>query len=233
MDDVQRHFLNLTKEQEMMAIALDHGLSAMRDVAKDTLNTIGDASNRILRLGYSYVFDEQEFNTILDEDKRLTMAIWQFTENKNPLQDVIQTYLDLTLRNKTEKEVSDIYSIIEKSIGFGAKYSTKKLTKMVMIEILCQVLYKSIIYSPVVLKRVKTLSNVLLAVGGIYGRSEQAAFAAQQLKIVYPEYYYALYNKGIEMLYFIPKPKMDKGIYVVDGYSSSSDIMNAILDMLV
>lgn len=217
----------------MIAIATDHGLSAIQDVAEDTFDTVGDATNRILRLGYSYFFDEQEFNTIFDEDARLAMAIWKFTSDRNPLEDVIQTYLDLTFQNKTEKETSDIFSKIEKSIGFGAKYSTKKLTKMVMVETLCQILYKSIIYSPIILKKIKSFSNIYLAVGGVYGRSEQAAFAAQQLKLIHPEYYFALRSKGIEMLYFIPKPKMDKGIYIVDGYSSADDIINTILDLLV
>lgn len=233
MDEVQRHFVNLTKEQEIIAIATGHGLSAVKDVAEDTFNTIGDATNRILRLGYSYVFDEQEFDTIIDEDTRLSLAIWKFTGDRNPLEDVIQTYLDLTFKNKTEKETSDIFSKIEKSIGFGAKYSTKKLTKMVMVETLCQILYQSIIYNPIVLKKIKSFSNGFLAIGGVYGRSEQAAFAAQQLKLIHPEYYFALYNKGIEMLYFIPKPKMDKGLYIVDGYSSMDDIINTILDLIV
>ncbi|MEX6216111.1 hypothetical protein AB6G22_20655 [Providencia hangzhouensis] len=233
MDYVERHFLNLTKEQEMIAIATDHGLSAMRDVAEDTVNTIGDGLNRSLRLGYSYFFDEAEFDTIIDEDVRLFYAIKQFTENKNPLKDIIQTYLDLTLQNKTEKEVEDLYSRFKKSINFAGKAATKRLTKMVLIEIMAQILYEVIIFNPVVLKRVKSFTNAVLIVGGVYGRSEQAAFAAQQLKITNPIYYRALYNKGIEMLYFIPKPKMDKGLYIVDGYSSIDNILDVLLDLMV
>ncbi|MEX6384262.1 hypothetical protein AB6F61_15225 [Providencia hangzhouensis] len=52
---------------------------------------------------------------------------------------------------------------------------------MVIIEAIVESLYQIILFSPVVRKNVKMVSNIAFTAIGGYGRFEQAAIAAEQL----------------------------------------------------
>ncbi|MEX9817018.1 hypothetical protein AB7X09_13465 [Providencia rettgeri] len=233
MDYIEQHFINLTKEEEMIAIAMDKGIAGVQEIAADVYDTLGDGLNRSMRRAISYAFDDDEYNVIHNQDSRLVSAIRTFSFDYNPIKDIVNTYIELALIEKSESEVNSIYDKILKRLGHSAKLATKRLTKMVIIEAIVESLYQIILFSPVVRKNVKMVSNIAFTAIGGYGRFEQAAIAAEQLSWNDPYFYWKLYGKGIEMLYFIPKPKLEKGLYLVNGKHTDDDIASTIVDLIV
>lgn len=104
---------------------------------------------------------------------------------------------------------------------------------MVIVEALVESLYQVILFSPVVRKNIRMASNIAFTAAGFYGRFEQAANAAEELSWNDPIFYWKLYGKGIEMLYFIPKPKLEKGLYIVNGKYSEDEIADTIVNLIV
>ncbi|EKT54254.1 hypothetical protein [Providencia sneebia] len=233
MDYIKQHFVNLTKEEEMIAIAMDKGIAGVQEVAADVYDTLGDGFNRSMRRAYSYAFDDDEYNLIHTQDSRLVSAISKFSFNYNPIKDIVNTYIELVLIEKSESEVKSIHDKLLKKLGKSAKLATKRLTKMVIIEAIVESLYQTILFSPAVRKNVKIVSNIAYTAIGGYGRFEQASIAAEELRWNNPYFYWKLYGKGIEMLYFIPKPKLEKGLYLVNGKNTDDDIVSTIIDLIV
>ncbi|HEM6859186.1 hypothetical protein OKT22_01405 [Providencia rettgeri] len=233
MDYIEQHFINLTKEEELIAIAMDKGIAGIQEIASDVYDSLGDGLNRSMRRAVSYAVDVDEYNSIHSQDERLISAIRKFSFEYNPIKDIVNTYIELALIEKTESEAKNIYEKIIQKLGYSANLATKRLTKMVIIEAIVESLYQIILFSPVVRKNIKMVSNVAFTAIGGYGRFEQAAIAAETLSWHDPFFYWKLYGKGIEMLYFIPKPKIEKGLYLVSGKYPDEDIANTIVNLIV
>jgi hypothetical protein len=67
----------------------------------------------------------------------------------------------------------------------------------------------------------------------IYSKAQVAALAANKLKFQDSEYYQALYQQNLEMLYFLIEPQMTKIIYQVESGGNNEEIIgDALYELL-
>ena len=80
---------------------------------------------------------------------------------------------------------------------------------------------------------VNSLSSMYVNGAIIYSKAQVAALAANKLKFQDSEYYQALYQQNLEMLYFLIEPQMTKIIYQVESGGNNEEIIgDALYELL-
>ncbi|MCW7548348.1 hypothetical protein OO184_10435 [Photorhabdus sp. APURE] len=97
---------------------------------------------------------------------------------------------------------------------------------------IAEVIYQSLIRNVVIKNIARKFINAGLVAFQSYGYVEHAAISANKLKRECPPFYWALYSKELEMLYFIVEPVLSKGSNLIGKQRSEDDIVHAIADII-
>ncbi|HGI5918223.1 hypothetical protein [Yersinia enterocolitica] len=81
--------------------------------------------------------------------------------------------------------------------------------------------------------KLNKISAIAVTATGLYGHVQQAASAAQRLKMRNKPYYLALYSLKLEMLYFLIEPVISRNDHFFrPSMATDSEVASAIMGMI-
>lgn len=114
----------------------------------------------------------------------------------------------------------------------GADYVSSSLTNQAFGNAIIVAICHSFGMKVSVNKALNSMASLSIAIVGACGRVQMAADAANRLKIKNHYYYSMLYNKELEMLYFLIEPVIQKNNLTHFLRESDNDIASTIIRLL-
>ncbi|KFC00957.1 hypothetical protein GTGU_03613 [Trabulsiella guamensis ATCC 49490] len=215
--------------EKLMALQLD---KAVNDLGKQVLETaarIKDGATRAIYYTSCFTDNYQDVcSKLKSEDVRFGEGLYQLFRDRRIVYDLIEVYFKDVLQHKTQQQLEFIKWRLFK---LGLNISTSSLTADSLTLGITTTVCLSLGFSPLVVGRVRALAGGAVGVAGLYGYVQQAAESADRLKLWEPGYYYALYLRKLEMMYFIVEPIFVKARAFENAYLSDDDIVNIISRM--
>ncbi|EOC3059598.1 hypothetical protein ACINJI_001199 [Cronobacter dublinensis] len=192
------------------AIALDRAVNGVKDSMVENMQ---DAKAGVERASWysSCLFDRYEdvCSQLKGEDKRFFKSVFEIYKRKDIIADMLEMYIELELKNTNHSTLQ----IIEKKLTkILVDYSGAQLTRKSMAASLAILIVNSFGFQNSLLLKISKSSFTLITVAALYGKMQEAAFAARRLRVLSPELYHLLYANNMEMLYFLVSEKIDKAL---------------------
>ncbi|MDE1492528.1 hypothetical protein [Xenorhabdus bovienii] len=235
----------LKEAQADLAFRLEKAVDGVRDVAEDTVHTIGKGGQRLL-WRTSYFFDgyENVNQRINREDWRMILALKSVFSggvlNNNVIRKISNIYINKLLEPHANDEPflnklhEKLYTSSSKIAYFSSKMATSKLTKDAIMSAITESVYVAIVNKSFVREGFRKLGMAITLLFQLYGYVDKASISASKLKRECPILYWSLYADKLEMLYFIFEPLFKKGISILKKGSASSveDVYESILEII-
>ncbi|ETS31449.1 hypothetical protein BB987_14270 [Photorhabdus temperata] len=235
MADYIEHYMRMKLEADrILALRAEKAVDGVREVAEDTVNTMEGGFNRLVRRG-SYFFDDyRDVNEqINSEDGRFFSALWSVTKGRNPIKEITEVFSKELLKNQSDEAKKRIYTkLVEKLLEISSTFVASRTTKNSISTAVAEIIYQSLIMNMIIREGIKKYGNIILTAFQSYGLFEKAAVSADKLKREHPYFYWALYSKKLEMLYFLVEPALSKGVGLIGTKSSEDDIVSTIVKVI-
>ncbi|NHB94000.1 hypothetical protein [Photorhabdus cinerea] len=235
MADYIEHYIRMKLEADrILALRLEKAVDGVREVAEDTVNTMEDGFDRFVRRG-SYFFDGyRDINDkINSEDERFISAVWSMVKGRNVIKEITKVFSEELLKNQGDEDKERIYiKLVEKSLNFSSTFVASRTAKNSIATAVAEVIYQSLIMNVIIREGIRRYGNVILTAFQSYGLFEKAAVSADKLKREHPYFYWVLYSKRLEMLYFLVEPGLSKGVGLIGTKSSEDDIVSTIIKVI-
>ncbi|WP_419209889.1 hypothetical protein ABRP32_12365 [Providencia manganoxydans] len=182
--------------------------------------------DRSVRYGSLFFDDYKDVGVNLwEEDTRFTKAWWMYMQGRDPIQEMINIFVDQCVAGLTEKEMGFLYEKLSATLAITTHLSSKYVTSMAIRGAISEAIYSLILKSEA-LKLVSrgVIGGTIMAFGS-YGFLEKASLAKERLRIQNPIYYWSLYISGIEMLYFLVEERLGCGLHLI------SKTRNGVIDV--
>lgn len=209
-----------------LTILLDKGMKNVAEVTEEQGSII---YNGIERLSWysSCFFDNYKdiCAGLKDEDVRMMLAVKQIWIRNDVIFDMVKIYVDLILNNLTEERIKKIQKSLVK---YSAVYSSSTMTNRAIAYSITKQICSNFGFKMLVREKLNMFSNYAVMVLSTYGRVQQAAEAANRLKLRNHTYYTALRVSNIEMLYFLIEPYLTKNAYFGVRNMSDSELISTL-----
>lgn len=204
--------------------------SELKEVSEDTVDTIGMGLKRAL-WRTSYFFDgyRDVNDNINREDWRMILALRSIIEERNFIKQAAEIFTEQLLKEQNTEARERIYI---KLLKISSEFSASRATKLAISITVAEVIYQALIKNVVIKNVAREFINGTLMVFQTYGYVERAAISANKLKRECPSFYWALYSKELEMLYFIVEPVLSRGVSLIGKKCNEDDIAHAIADII-
>ena len=222
------------------AIRLTNALSGVKDETGKMLQNMASGTERLswytscLMPSYQDVCKE-----LASEDNRLVKAIWNALKRPDVIKDMLIIYFSyelLRMRNdEGENKIStreEILKINSRAAKILSDYANKKLATEVAASALSTIVINSVNFKTIAFSAINRYSLWVVRIVNVYGYAQRASESARKLKYWHPEYYEFLYKNGIEMLYFIIEPSIQKSIQNSSGAKGVGRFVK-IMDSLI
>jgi hypothetical protein len=213
-----------------LAMRLDSAVSGVKNQIFEQASRMQDGATRIAYYTSCFTDNYQDVcSKLKNEDVRFFEALYQLVKDRKIISDLIQVYVELILKNKTDQQLEHIKRLLMK---MSVNISTSSLTtQSFTLGVTMAICLGSNVSSSIVAK-VSKVSGLAVAGLGIYGYIQEAAESAEKLQVMYPAYYNALYMRKLEMMYFLVEPIFLKARLYTERVSSDNEIANAIARMV-
>lgn len=215
---------------KILAIKLEKALSGVKEQVTEQAERIQDGATRMLYYMSCLTDNYQDVCARLkSEDIRFIEAFYQLVKDRKIITDLIHTYVELLLKNKTHQQLEHIRRLLLK---MSVNISIQTLTvQSLAVSITTAICLGSNMRSRLT-KYTYKISSLAIALPGIYGYVQEASESAARLQIMSPTYYQALYFRKLEMMYFLVEPVfMDAGSLRIN-FLSDEDIAYVISRMV-
>jgi len=217
-----------------LAVRLDKALMGVKEGVVDYVNSLGDATTRLLYYTSCLTDNYQDVCKKLgSEDIRFICALYELIKHRDIIFRMLKIYIETILKNKNETEKK---TILQKLTPFTTNYSIKYISKNGLIYAVASYICYGNKMNLAVQNALmtKTGSRVGWIIGGlnIYGIVQRAAESADNLKNFCPLFYNALYMEGLEMMYFLIEPIIMKSGYLNINTASDEEIVRALKRMM-
>lgn len=217
-----------------LAVRLDKALMGVKEGVVDYVNSLGDATTRLLYYTSCLTDNYQDVCKKLgSEDIRFICALYELIKHRDIIFRMLKIYIETILKNKNETEKK---TILQKLTPFTTNYSIKYISKNGLIYAVASYICYGNKMNLAVQNALmtKTGSRVGWVIGGlnIYGIVQRAAESADNLKNFCPLFYNALYMEGLEMMYFLIEPIIMKSGYLNINTASDEEIIRALKRMM-
>lgn len=224
---------------KILALKVEEALAGVKDKIISNLNQIGDGATRALYYTSCFTDNYQDVcSKLKHDDKRFIDGVYQLIKDRNIIFEMIRIYIDIHFKNKTEGRVQNV---LRKVVAAGIHiYSARSTTNLVVIGIataICQ----NYRFSLIVNERVNKISSIhkaarastVAAVIGLnlYGLVQEAANSANSLKNFNAFYYAALYERNLEMMYFIIEPFITQNMYLNPFLITDDELADLIIKL--
>ncbi|WP_338803931.1 hypothetical protein WDV76_18870 [Xenorhabdus griffiniae] len=235
----------LKEAQADFALRLEKAVDGVREIAQETMHTIGKGGQRAL-WRTSYFFDgyEDVHQRLNREDGRIFLAAWAVVKGGIFENNVIKKFVDIYVGKLLEPHESDqvfLNDLHEKLVSSStammylvAKFKTSGVAKAAVISAITEAIYVAVIQKAFIREGFKKFGMAITLAFQFYGYFDKAAVSASKLKRECPVLYWSLYASEIEMFYFIFEPLFKKGIKTIQKGKGSTvdDVYSAIMDIV-
>lgn len=208
------------------AIALDR---AVNGVKNGVVEDVKDITSGVERASWysSCLFDRYAdvCSQIKHEDFRFLKSIFEIYNRKDIIADMLEMYIDMELKWADKTKIQIIDEKLTKSL---AGYTRGQLTRRTMAASLSILIVNSFGFQNALLIKINRYSFAVITAAAFYGKVQDAAFAANRLRIISPELYQILYSNNMEMLYFLVSEKIDKAIINSTGLRGEDRFISII-----
>lgn len=144
--------------------------------------------------------------------------------------EMVKVYVEQFLSGLDESRIRGIVRILTRA---GVRFSISQFNKEAIGGIITTAICASFSMKATTMNRLKVISAGSIKLFGAYGIVDNAAKAAQRLKIHNPWYYQALYQIELEMFYFLVEGTVvgERLIFGSASMESNEKIASAIMRM--
>ncbi|MDE9495899.1 hypothetical protein KKJ09_20530 [Xenorhabdus bovienii] len=235
----------LKEAQADLALRLEKAVDGVREVAQETMHTIGKGGQRAL-WRTSYFFDgyEDVHQRLNREDGRMFLAAWTVVRGGLFENNVIKKFVDIYVNKLLEPHESDqsfLNNLHEKlthssttMMYLFAKFKTSGVAKTAVVSAITEAIYVAVIQKAFIREGFRKFGMSITLAFQFYGYFDKAAVSASKLKRECPVLYWSFYNNNIEMFYFIFEPLFKTGIKTIQKGKGSTidDVYFAIMDIV-
>ncbi|MBI3309886.1 MAG: hypothetical protein HYZ77_00960 [Serratia liquefaciens] len=222
--------ISYLQANRILALKLDHAVSAVGQQVANQIETLGKGSIRLLY--YTSCFTD-EYNDVCQqqktEDIRFRDAVYKIIRRVDVVYGMLRIYFEEILKYKTSEQLEHIkQSLMAVNIYIAASSLTSAGFTLAVAGSVRIGLNLSLELSALA----GTWVSRGIAAVGVYGVVQKAADSAYRLHIQFPAYHSALYAQGLEMLYFLIEPVFKKAGAIEAQWASSNDIAGIISRMI-
>jgi hypothetical protein len=224
------HVISFLQSNRILALKLDHAVSAVSHQVSNQLETLGQGANRLLYYAscftdeYNHVCQQQKI-----EDIRFRNCVIRIIQRRDVVHEMLRVYFEAILRNKTNAQLEHIKKVL---MAVNIHIASSTLTNVGFAFAVATSVRIGINLSMQLSALTGRAAGTVAAVVTTYGLVQKAANSAHRLHIQDPAYYSALYMQELEMMYFLIEPVFERAGALNAQWSSDSDIANIITRMI-
>ncbi|KAB8307276.1 hypothetical protein EH228_14830 [Erwinia endophytica] len=218
----------------ILALKLEDALKGVKDSVISNIKQMGDGATRASYYLSCFTDNYQDVCTKLKhEDARFLLGIAQLVKDRNIIFEMIKIYIEINFKNKKEGRIQNI---IRKLVNAGVHISSSTFTNRLLVIAIATAICQSYSFSAIVNERISRTKGIAIKAGvtaaafslGLYGLVQDAANSADALKKYNVFYYNALYEKNLEMMYFLIEPVISKNPYLNPMLISDDELVDLI-----
>lgn len=222
--------INYLQANKILALKLDHAVSAVGHQVTNQVATLGKGATRLLY--YTSCFTD-EYNDVCQqqktEDLRFRNAVIRIIQQGDVVYEMLRIYFEEIFRFKTYDQLEHIKkSLMAVNVHIAASSLTGAGYALAVATSVRVGLNLSMQLSALTGRAAGTAAGVVAT----YGLVQKAADSAHRLQVQYPAYYSALYMQQLEMMYFLIEPVFERAGAYEPHWSADSDIVNIITKMI-
>lgn len=220
---------------KILALKLDKAVAEVSKNVASTLKQMGDGVTRASYYTSCFMENYQDVCAKLKhEDARFISGLIQLYKDRDVIFEMIRIYIEIHFKNKTEGRVQNI---LRKLVSAGVYVSTTGTTNRLLIISIAAAVCQSYSFHAMVHGRISHARSLILkgsvtasAISfSVYGLVHEAAKCADNLRKFNAFYYQALYERNLEMMYFIIEPLITRSPYLNPMLISDDELVDMIL----
>ncbi|HGU9819157.1 hypothetical protein MX657_02875 [Enterobacter chuandaensis] len=216
---------------KILALKLDHAVTAVGQQVKKQVDTIGNGATRLLY--YTSCFTDEYYDVCQRqqiEDIRFRDAVYQVVNGIDVVYNMLRIYFEEIFRYKTSDQLEYIKQHL---MAVNVHVASVTLTGAGFTFAVATCVRLGLNISLELSALAGTWASRGIALIGVYGVVQKAADSAHRLHVEFPALYAAFYAQGLEMLYFIIEPVFKRSHAVDAQWASDSDIADIISRMIL
>ncbi|HFZ8994901.1 TPA: hypothetical protein ACIPUI_002033 [Citrobacter freundii] len=228
--DYRNEIISYLQANKILALKLDHALTAVGEMVTEQLKLAGAGATRALY--YASCFTDEYQNVCQKqktEDIRFRNAVIRLIQHKDVILEMFNIYFEEIFRYRTVEQIEYIKRVL---MEVNIHIASSSLTNVGFAFAVATAVAAGLNINLEVSSLVGRAAGAAFWVTGFYGVVQKAADSAHRLHIMYPAYYSALYANELEMMYFLIEPLFERaGVHELQ-WDSERDIATMITRMI-
>lgn len=225
-----KEIISYLQANKILALKLEHAVTAVGQQVKNQVETTGNGATRLLY--YTSCFTDEYYDVCLKqraEDIRFRDAVYQVISGVDVVYNMLRMYFEEIFRYKTSDQLEYIK---QRLMAVNVHVAAVTLTGAGFTLAVTTCVRHGLNLSLELSALTGTWASRSIAIIGFYGVVQKAADSACRLYIEFPAWYSALYAQGLEMLYFLIEPVVQKARAMDVQWASDGDIADIISRMI-
>ncbi|KLW05064.1 hypothetical protein [Enterobacter hormaechei] len=215
---------------KILALKLDHAVTAVGQNVKTQVNMIGKGATRLLY--YASCFTD-EYNDVClrqkSEDLRFRDAVYKLVSGVDVVYEMLRLYFEEVFKYKNPKQLEYIK---QRLMAVNVHIAAVSLTGAGFTLAVAACVRLGLNISLELSAITGRWASRGIAFIGLYGVVQQAADSAHRLYVEFPAWYSALYAQELEMLYFLIEPVFRRTDATRAQWASDDDIADIITRLI-
>lgn len=225
--------MNKIGTDEHLAARLDQAFAGVKDEFMKSLNNMNDGAKRILYYTSCLTDNYQDVcSKLKEEDKRFFLGLYHLVKDTDVVFHMIYIYIKTLLKNRNAQQKK---TILERVVPITTNYSVGQASDAALMyavtKAICLTYEMNVAVESSLGKAIAGRAAFVTFVLGSEGTIKQSADSANNLKKMCPQFYNALYEETLEMLYFSIEPIITKNGYFNINTASDAKIASTIRSM--
>lgn len=219
---------------KVLAVQLDHAFAGVKEGVIDSLNSMGDGATRILYYSSCLTDNYQGVcNKLKEEDKRFVLGVVQLVKKHDVIFHMIYLFVKVLLKHKTQWQKKNILKGV---VSYTTNHSVGQVSDAALVYAITKTICYSHNMNIAVASALKEASESRIGYVALVlssaGTLQHAADSANKLKNMYPQFYNALHEEILEMMYFLIEPIIMRNSYFNISTASDYKIAEALRNMM-
>lgn len=223
---------------ENLGLRLDNAFTGVMNGVKEgiteSLSSMNDGMTRILYYTSCFTGNYQDVcKKITEEDKRFVLGLYHLVNDADVIFHMIFIYIKVLLKHKTAQQKK---SILERVVPVATNYAVGQVSDAALtyaiVKSICLSYQTTIAIDSALGKAIAGRATIVTTVLSGAGTMQHAADSANNLKKMCPQFYQALYEETLEMMYFLIEPIITNNGYFNIDTASDQKIASILRGMM-
>lgn len=224
--------------ERQAALSLEKALDGVSNNASTTFDDIKAGVERASWYS-SCLFDKYKdvCKGLYEEDKRFILSMAELFKKRDIILFMVVAYISFEI-SKVKKDGESrssreqVREFDRKVAGLLSKYTSGKMAKSIVANTIATMVMNSYSFKSEALRTINSKTLVIITWVGFYGKVQQAARSASNLKFMNRLFYDFLYSNNIEMLYFVIEPMVKKAERAAMNKSGEDRFISIISELV-